>query len=380
MLTEMDSSLVALGIASYGISITSIEDVFLKITHGSAHKEEQHEAPTHDGNTTMIQVASKGSGSPVTTMVPSSAPGTPTHVKSPMETAFEPTKGGLEAVRAAARAEQTGFTTFIRHFWALLVKRWQYTTRDGKALLYQLFLPAILIAIGLALINVGVGAAPASYQLSTAQFNADARTNADTPKFTLDVPVFAFKAGKNVDSTAVPAFFAGMPAANVSISSKTFATVTALPDPAGTNWISSMIDSPRREYAQMSAYLISTRGESAASRYGAFLLTTNDTIVSSAVHNAEDLFTNNDNTVTPAIFFNSTGFHTPAVLMNLFNSRLYAVASGNGDARITTRNHPLPPTERQKTLFAGLLVFTAAIIMVIAFSFVASSMALFVTR
>jgi ABC-type multidrug transport system ATPase subunit len=36
MLTELDASLRALGFASYGISVTSIEDVFLKIAEGSA--------------------------------------------------------------------------------------------------------------------------------------------------------------------------------------------------------------------------------------------------------------------------------------------------------------------------------------------------------
>jgi ATP-binding cassette subfamily A (ABC1) protein 3 len=388
MLAELDASLKAYDVASYGISITSIEDVFLKISEaGHSHSPTAAAAATGElEGKGKLALRDVGDASIVTV----DAPALPLFTNPMKAAAVGPSDRsgppvGLDAVRAAARAEQSGLQTFFKHFRALLIKRWQYTTRDGKALVYQLLFPGILIAVGLGLIVAGTQRVSPSYELSTAQFNSVARVDPNKQALPNYMPVLGFKAasrGLTVDSSAVSNFFTGLPVANVSsvvLDAAEFAGLAAGSNEWG--FISPNAPSPQYEYQVMSTYLMNDRMSMAASKFGAAMFVASaDRLVNTATQDLSSVLApGSSNAATYTIMFNSTAIHSAPVFMNMINSALLAQSRGTS-ARITTRNSPLPYTNRQNTLFGGLLVFSAAIIMIVAFSFVASSIALFVTR
>ena len=371
MLGELDTRLAELGVLSYGVSITSVEDVFLKIS-GGEHFGAEPEAAKSGPDASGVLV--KGAPLPSKALAATSG--------------ADSTVSAVQAVRALARKEQGGITTFLRHTGALLTKRWNYARRDCKGLVCQIFLPAIMIAGGLGLIKSGSGRVFPDYQLSTAQFNTVLRVNPNKPVFDNIVPNFAFKASNNsnVDSVFVQtALRQGMLLSNASMDALNFTAATAAAIPDNFGWLANpnpvVVGEPTLSFRRMSTALLNDAPLRAGSKYGAYVWTRDSTPVPDQTA-AEGLAAGGGgaNVATYAVMFNSSARHAGPVFMNLQNSALWSLLSGSSSASITTRNHPLPPTQRQSTLFAGLLVFTASIIFVIAFSFLASSTALYIVK
>jgi hypothetical protein len=150
---------------SYGVSITSVEDVFLKISGGEHFGSEEDTAAKVGPDAAGVLVKGETLPRPGAAAAAGGA------------AAGGATTSAVQAVRALARKEQGGLATFLRHTGALLTKRWNYARRDCKGLLCQIFLPAIMIAGGLGLIQSGTGRSFPDYQLSTAQFNTVKRTD-----------------------------------------------------------------------------------------------------------------------------------------------------------------------------------------------------------
>jgi len=397
MLAELDGALKPFGVASYGISITSVEDVFLKISAGehfagAGSKDPVGQAaanmPASDPTSVTVTIPSGSANGSAASVVPAHTvigrgPGAILGGAAPASsssnsTGTTPLLTGLDAVRAGARKEQTGLSVFFRHTWALLIKRWNYSKRDGKALGYQIILPFILIAAGLSLIQSGHRNTFPSYQFSTAQFNADRRVDPNKPKYPLIVPNFRCKAGVGAtDSSSIASILSSMPSANGSFSEPNLyfnvASAAAVPNTFGFHTATT---EPRLTYQRMSTVLLADRANRAATKYGAYVYTRDGTIIPNQDPTAT-LPTNN--AATYAVFYNSSGLHSAPLFMNLQNSALYRAKNG-GVGSITARTHPMPRTEREASLFAALLVFSAAIIFVIAFAFQASSSALYIVK
>ena len=109
LFTELDSKLKEFKIASYGISITTLEEVFLRVAEGNDpsknlkfDKKKTENDEIDDFNLASVKIKGK--------------------------TAL-----------------------FFVHFWALFVKRLQYFKRDKKGLFCELLLPCIIIVVGLCL-------------------------------------------------------------------------------------------------------------------------------------------------------------------------------------------------------------------------------------
>jgi ABC-type multidrug transport system ATPase subunit len=431
MLTQLDMRLNELGILSYGIGVTTLEDVFLKVATGQgADAEVGEDAPTSKSNSPRLESGS-ASGSAIemttfaaTNMKKESGPMVigGKHATADLERATS--KKTLQDVRDAARAKQEGFRVHIRHFFALLAKRWNVSKRDVRALIFQLFIPVIMVAVGLALLKAGEPDDPPGYQMSTAQFNVDNREDPNVPAFPNRIPYFSFKStggpnwksGDFLDTAAVgqdtlTPFFAGFPTANASFDGMAISAADAakigplgigggqgdpwnfvtnqslymLPPPVPAQFCAfspslcravSIPSSPNADYLRMSSYLLSTKGSHPASRYGAYIFTTNTTIMPMqgpglGSDTAE---------VTYTVFHNTTAKHSAPIFMNLANSRLYSVASGDPAASITTRSHPLPFTKRQNTIISAIFSFSSAAIIILAFAFIPASYAVYVVK
>jgi hypothetical protein len=105
--------------------------------------------------------------------------------------------------------------------------------------LYQIFLPAILIALGLGLIQSGVSLVSVDYQLSTAQFNVKKFGDQNAPAFPLVTPNYRFKpvnGSAYIDAPAIDTVFSsGILKSNTSLDTMyyTAANAISIPDTYG---------------------------------------------------------------------------------------------------------------------------------------------------
>ena len=403
MLEDLDASRGALGIASYGISVTSIEDVFLRIANQQdAHAVGGAPAPQAAAVASYASGSSgSGSGSSSSKVgafealadVPPHAGKAvqiemPSAVRKQLEDSGSggaPGGGGegaalaaLEAVRAAGRAEARGCGVFVRHLGALLRKRAQYAMRDSRAIVCQLVLPILLIAVGLGLISAGAKTTYVDLVLSTSAFNGGAG-----PQL---VPNFAFKGanGSALDSASLTALLQASPDLWVASSATTSAAMTFSQARAASNITipaaftpTAGLASPLLEYQQMSAFLLGDRQSYSGSKYGALVF--NRLGVSAAGQDAVGAPPGSPG-LSVGILCNTTALHAAPTWLNALNSAQLAALQGSPSARIVTHNYPMPQTFRQAQLFNGLLTFSASLIIIIAFSFVAANTALYVVR
>ncbi|KAJ6747501.1 ATP-BINDING CASSETTE SUB-FAMILY A (ABC1) MEMBER 3B [Salix koriyanagi] len=114
----------------------------------------------------------------------------------------------------------------------------------------------------------------------------------------------------------------------------------------------------------MSEFLMSSFNESYQSRYGA--------IVMDKPHD--------DGSLGYTILHNSSCQHAAPTFINLMNSAILRLATGDQNMTIQTRNHPLPMTKSQHLQHHDLDAFSAAIIVNIAFSFIPASFAVAIVK
>lgn len=106
-----DGSLARLDVKSYGISVTTLEEVFLKVGHGDI-----------DGKTT---------------------------VKEKMEQADATFEGNEDYSIADEANQKKGLSKFLDDITALFLKRIYLYKRNYKGLVVEILIPVILVTIGL---------------------------------------------------------------------------------------------------------------------------------------------------------------------------------------------------------------------------------------
>ncbi|KAF1787671.1 P-loop containing nucleoside triphosphate hydrolase [Phytophthora cactorum] len=113
MFAEMDRQLQTLGLLSYGVSVTTLEEVFIKVAE-LGDENNQHTLGKHAAR--MNSAGSDGFYQPCDEII-------------------------------------TTESIFQRHLRALLLKRFRYAKRDKKAIIYVAALPVLLIAVGLGILK-----------------------------------------------------------------------------------------------------------------------------------------------------------------------------------------------------------------------------------
>jgi len=278
--------------------------------------------------------------------------------------------------RAEARG---GCALHWRHFRAMLVKRARISARDSKALCYQLLIPVIMVAVGMALLKAGQFTVFPEYQFSTANFNVNARLNGAAPLYPNYVPYFQYKSTPNAsDAADIDGVMGAMPPANVSspaVMAFTTAEAAAIPDPF--HFVAPTAVPPFSDWQRMSAFLINDKPTYAASKYGAYIFTRDGTQYAGQAVNVS---APDDPVATYSAFVNTTGRHAGPLFMNLMDAALLRRYSGNSAADITARTQPLPFTKRQASVFSAVFSFACAIIVVMAFAFIPASYAIYVVK
>ncbi|KAI2648890.1 Retinal-specific phospholipid-transporting ATPase ABCA4 [Labeo rohita] len=137
---ELEETLADMGLSSFGVSDTSLEEIFLKVTADgeAAHinttpdirvLQQQSFASLYRENTVKVNIE-EDTGRSVYTNGQSNSGGSTT-------------KGGRRSHQVK------GIFLVLKQFFALLIKRFHHTTRSGKDFLAQIVLPASFVFISL---------------------------------------------------------------------------------------------------------------------------------------------------------------------------------------------------------------------------------------
>jgi ATP-binding cassette, subfamily A (ABC1), member 3 len=376
------------GITTYGVSVTSIEAVFLAVASdefdklAAAVKDDHAEDAASPKAAAAVEAISRSSVAPA----PTSA-GSPAHEHVVVEDKdlFEADAEGIthatmSDVRGRARKDTMScHERFIKHFWALMCKRASYQMRDFRFVCCSILLPGILVIAGLGILVNSTFTSWPTIQLTTNTFNVkrSGRTFSNLPNrvpyMQYDSIVFPEVANSfpsmvlsnttNVTSEAL--------APGVTILNKfNFFNETAVPS---SNPATAVATNANYQLQRMSTYLLLNRNQYEASRFGAWVFGRD--VFPGAAPSTFSLASAPQAT----LFVNTTAYHAAPIFANRLSNGL-AKALGTGVQSITAYNQPLPFTQSQALLFGQFGALSAAIIVVIAFAFVSLAPISFIVR
>jgi ABC-type multidrug transport system ATPase subunit len=316
MLDSLDAEKGNLNITTYGVGVTSLTEVFLRAIGGQS-REELHEIEDENNNLEkdkLIQVETKKERR--------------LREKNMIDNTWGSVANNITQLSAA--------TIFWRHFTALFIKRWYNFRRDGKAALWTLLYPGIiLLAGGLAL----------KYAVKR-----------ELPRRTLNPSLYP------IDTPFV--------IANPDTTNPVIRNIHQSLFDIGEryNQIVNFAPQPTETIEELQQFLQDTYDDQPfkTPRFGAVLFENANNIPST------------DPTIPPSykmsLHFNTTSSDSFPTYSNFISNAL--LSTTNPDATITTINAPLPLTKRVLALIGSSL----SLVLAIAMSFVPASYAAYVVR
>uniref|UniRef100_A0A1D1XQT2 ABC transporter A family member 1 n=1 Tax=Anthurium amnicola TaxID=1678845 RepID=A0A1D1XQT2_9ARAE len=342
------------GIESYGISVTTLEEVFLKVagseTPGCIMSQAESDAIISEESHYILPT--KRSGLEVYCgyyllvfwMICTSVGRICSSVLSKIFSfvAFVTLK--LCCCEIITRS------TFWNHSKALLKKRALSAQRDRRTVIFQLFIPAFFMLFGLLFIKLKPHPDQSSVTFTTSHFNPLLRGGGGGGPipFNLSVPIT-----EKVSSYIKGGWIQKQKPRSFKFPDPEKALADAV-DAAGPALGPALIS--------MSEFLITSLNESYQSRYGA--------IVMDSDHES----------LGYTVLHNSSCQHAAPIYINLMNAAILRFAADDKNLTIQTRNHPLPLTVSQKLQHHDLDAFSAAVIVNIAFSFIPASFAVAIVK
>ncbi|EGZ11630.1 lipid exporter ABCA1 family [Phytophthora sojae] len=332
---ELDSKMGDLGVLSYGISVTTLEEVFIKVA------EANDEDNQHTLNKNAASPGAADAGLP---------PGGPTI------------------------ASLTGMTMFFVHLSALLLKRFRIAKRDRRVIIFSALLPVTLLAAGFIILKTSsLTRSDEKLALATDDFEASVP----------NVPYFCEADDSKWCSSTLDLFTGGKPSPFTSAD---------IPSPPYTTWpttvfgvnyteadLASYSNPHSNEYCLRMGDQIYQRGfgkdddgkviqPPVKGQYGGYL-----------VHGSES-----EQMFGYHLFVNTTAAHGAVIFKALMDQALYRFMAGSGsgatDVTLKANTYPLPMTAATQALFGSFLAFTACIFIVIAFAFFPASIVGFLVK
>eukprot|EP01031_Cornospumella_fuschlensis_P022275 gene22275-27238_t len=339
-----------LGIAEYGISVTTLEEVFLRVGHdgGNTTVEEEHVAaePTHNA----VFEGSHGSTNPVGIALTASVDIQGENLKHMTESEKIPS----HTTALMAASDENLFGT---HFWALMKKRAIYGKRDRKMVFCQLVLPVLLVIIGLSLLLLKPDLNQPDYVLSPKQYNP---TMAEVKRNFVPINI---EQGCGTICTDIAERFNGDQDNGV------YGIYVNVNDAQITEDSFEGCAQGAAVLEQTSQYLLQTPDdqldkEAGSSRYGALTI---GSVTTNSLLNYNALV-------------NGSAVHGVGIFMNLVHQAFLQVVTTTPTAQIITHNHPLPQTYKQENESATADAFVVALFAMIAVCFIPTSFVVFVVK
>lgn len=348
------------GIESYGISVTTLEEVFLRVA-GSDFDEHDCIKPEKNHVSSSSMLPHTSHEQMVKTVAHSKLFGSYKKVTGVISSILRRVCGlFISVVLSFIRFLSTQCcccsiitrSTFWRHSKALLIKRAISARRDQKTLFFQLLIPAVFLFIGLLLLTLKPHPDQQPLTFTTSDFNPllSGGGGGGPIPFDLTLPI-AKEVANYIDGGWIQRF--KHTAYRFPDSKKAFEDAVEAAGPTLGPVLLSM-----------SEFLMSSFNESYQSRYGAVVM--------------DDQY--EDGSLGYTVLHNSSCQHAGPTFINLMNAAILRLATQNRNMTIQTRNHPLPMTKSQKLQRHDLDAFSAAIIISISFSFIPASFAVSIVK
>ncbi|KAH6817747.1 ATP-binding cassette A1 [Perilla frutescens var. frutescens] len=349
-----------LGIESYGISVTTLEEVFLRVAGGDFDETEcpVNEMPLDTSNTHVEQPSQNNSSETVSYSKFSnnyaeiigfmfSAMGKACSLF--LETTLHVIK--FLSMQCCCFGILSR-STFWKHSKALLIKRAVSARRDQKTVVFQLIIPAIFLLLGLLMIKLKPHPDQQSVTFTTSHFNPLLTGGGGGGPIPFDLSLhIAKEVSEHVHGGWIQKFRE---------------TMYRFPDPekALADAIEAAGPTLGPILLSMSEFLMSSFNETYQSRYGAVVMDKQS----------------EDGSLGYTVLHNSTCQHAGPTFINLINSAILRLATLNENMTIQTRNHPLPMTESQLQQHHDLDAFEVAVVVTMAFSFIPASFAVAIVK
>ncbi|KAG7390389.1 ATP-binding cassette sub- A member 12 [Phytophthora pseudosyringae] len=327
MFAEMDRQLQTLGLLSYGVSVTTLEEVFIKVAELG---DETHQHTL--GNNARTNNRESSEYQPCDEIVTS----------TPM---------------------------FSIHLRALLLKRFRYARRDKKTIVYSALLPVLLIAAGLGILK---GSAIASDNPAMT-LSTNAYSGNETP-----TPYFCQTGSATTDwcsEMMTSAYFSGADTQALSMSEPAFDSDS--PTVFDVTYTDPAINaSGYTGYSVAMGQQLYKRGygndaDLVEGQYGAYL---------AYGDSEQNLFGYN-------LFTNTSAPHSSAIFKALMDQAVYRFFAANSSSSSATsavnlkvNNYPLPVTAATKAFSGSAVAFVACMFICIAFSFLPASIVVFLVK
>jgi len=324
-----DDNETALGIRSYGMSVTTLEEVFIKVAHGA-------ESPTladdiMKKNTGFLEV-----GTATTAAVVSA----------------DPEVGDKVASSASFQrlGEDQQFWFFIRHMHAMIMKRALYFSRDKKAWVFMYGFPILLVLIGMIVqLVTNFAVNQPALVINTSLYNGGISSNV-LPSAYNDASTYCI----SPQTGGIPQCSA------VSDQAKIVSGI-----PSSSNYPTTPVKTALNITA-MSNFIYNNRNKYQASQFGAFSLY-NDTITDGKISFLQYLVHANYTAV----------FGMPLFQTLVAQGVLQSVASS---ASLQLSLQPLPYTQTQLNTAVGINVGLIADFVMLAIPWVSASYASYIVR
>ncbi|CEG41294.1 atp-binding cassette superfamily [Plasmopara halstedii] len=325
LFADLDDELQGLGLLSYGVSVTTLEEVFIKVA----------EADDLDNQHTL---GKRGrSQTPVSSLSDTNA-----------------------------RIDSTG-SYFMVHLWALFLKRFRYAKRDKKMIFYSLALPIFLLSVGLGLLqSTSATKNDPNLPLTTEKF--DAGTKTPTPYFCQPTTV-----DDDWCSAAMDSYFTDISTQALKLSKPAYDSSS--PTVFGVTYTDPEVNTTGATgYGLRLGQEIYNRGygvntSTVEGQYGAYL-----------VRGDSD-----QNILSYNLFVNTTSTHGAIIFKALMDQTIYRFFASDStfdgsNLNLVVNNHPLPLTADSKALFGSFLAFTACLFICIAFTYYPASIVTFLVK
>ncbi|TMW64055.1 hypothetical protein Poli38472_014172 [Pythium oligandrum] len=331
MFAELDANLSQLALLSYGVSVTTLEEVFIKVA----------EAGDEDNQHTLTKDARVVDPVPV-----------PSPTNSSTSSSYTVTN-----------------RLFSAHLHALLLKRFRVAKRDRKMLVFSTILPVLLLLAGLLLLKAsGLTSNDPKLALTTDVYMAKGQS---------PTPFFCQADEDKWCSTTMNAFTGASP---VQLSSDVVKEYDSdSPTVLGIKYTDPKINtSDATGYGLRLGEVLYERAygkdrANAASQYnayGAYL-----------VHGESER-----NILGYNLFTNTTSTHGAPTFKALMDQAIYRFFASNTSSGASTsvdlkvNNHPLPLSASSKALYTSFLSFSSCLFIVIAFTYFPASIVVFLVK
>ncbi|KAG7392080.1 hypothetical protein PHYPSEUDO_002304 [Phytophthora pseudosyringae] len=331
---ELDEKLRYLGVLSYGISVTTLEEVFIKVAEAN-DEDNQHTLSKHGASPNTADAA---------------LPGGP------------------------SIANLTGLAMFLVHLSALLLKRFRIAKRDRRVIIFSALLPVTLLAAGFIILKTSAFTqSDVKLALSTEDFEAKVPS----------VPYFCEADDSQWCSTIMDNFFTGgnsSPFTSADIESPPYtkwptsvfgvsyaeADLASSSNPHSNEYCLRIGDKIyQRAFGKTDDETTKVTQTPVKGQYGGYLV---------HASGAEQMFGYH-------LFVNTTAAHGAVIFKALIDQALYRfMAGGSTNVTLKANTYPLPMTASTQALFGSFLAFTACIFIVIAFAFFPASIVGFLVK